>query len=180
MLEAAAKLFVAVGYGGTTIRAIGAAADVDPALVVHYFGSKKELFGRVTRARALPTLSGTAAQVTEQILTNIAESLVNEPVQSLAVLRSMLTHPEAAQAAGDSGRRYEEQVRAAISAPDRDVRAALVVAVILGVVVSRHLLRSDTLARASPEALVDVLRPCLHELTRGKRSRVKPRPRRSR
>ena len=44
ILSAARELFAASGFGGTTIRAIAAAAGVDPALVHHYFGTKDDLF----------------------------------------------------------------------------------------------------------------------------------------
>lgn len=44
ILDAARATFAAEGYHGATIRAIAAAAEVDPALVHHYFGTKEELF----------------------------------------------------------------------------------------------------------------------------------------
>ena len=44
ILEAARAAFAAAGYDRATIRGIAAAADVDPALVLHYFGTKEELF----------------------------------------------------------------------------------------------------------------------------------------
>jgi len=48
---AARGLFAERGFSGTSIRAIGAAAEVDPALVHHYFGTKDDLF---IAALALP------------------------------------------------------------------------------------------------------------------------------
>src|SRR5918999_3493174 len=44
---AARRLFAERGYDRTTIRAIAAEAGVDPALVVHFFGSKEALFRAV-------------------------------------------------------------------------------------------------------------------------------------
>jgi AcrR family transcriptional regulator len=44
ILATARELFAARGFAGTTVRAIGAGADVDPALVHHYFGTKEDLF----------------------------------------------------------------------------------------------------------------------------------------
>lgn len=41
---AAREQFAARGYQGATIRAIAAAAGVDPALVMRYFGNKEGLF----------------------------------------------------------------------------------------------------------------------------------------
>ena len=44
MLAAARRLFAAKGYEQTSVRAIAAAADVNQALVVTYFGGKEGLF----------------------------------------------------------------------------------------------------------------------------------------
>ena len=166
ILAAASRLFVERGYERTTIRAIAGAAGVDGGLVMHYFGSKQGLFQLVTHARPVPELSGSAEQVTEQILARLAESLATEPVHSLALLRSMLTHPEAAQALQEGAARFQAEISLPIPADDADVRAALVGAVMLGVIVSRHLLSSDELTAASPQQVIDLLRPCLRSLTR--------------
>jgi AcrR family transcriptional regulator len=166
ILAAASRLFVERGYERTTIRAIAGAARVDGGLVMHYFGSKQGLFQRVTHARPVPELSGSAEQVTEQILARLAEMLASEPVHSLALLRSMLTHPEAAQTLREGAARLQAQISRPIPADDADVRAALVSAVWLGVIVSRHLLNSDALITASPQQIIDLLRPCLRSLTR--------------
>src|SRR5947199_8475773 len=45
--DAARAEFAERGYDRATIRAIAAAAGVDPALVVHFYGSKDSLFGEV-------------------------------------------------------------------------------------------------------------------------------------
>src|SRR3954471_3796844 len=42
--EAARRCFGEAGYDRASIRAVAEAAGVDPALVMHYFGSKQELF----------------------------------------------------------------------------------------------------------------------------------------
>ncbi len=44
ILDAALSLFADHGYEGTSMRAIAAAAGVDPALVRHFFGHKDALF----------------------------------------------------------------------------------------------------------------------------------------
>ena len=165
ILAAATRLFVENGYERTTIRGVAHAAGVDAGLVMHYFGSKRELFNRVTAGGSPLELSGTADQVTEQILARLSEMLADEPVQSLALLRSMLTHPEAAQTWREASDRYDAEISRSISAADADIRAALVSAVWLGVIVSRHLLNSPGLSDASPQHVIDLLRPCLRYLT---------------
>ena len=44
ILEAARASFASAGYDRTTIRDIAETASVDPKLVMHYFGSKQQLF----------------------------------------------------------------------------------------------------------------------------------------
>jgi len=53
--EAARAQFAAHGYQGATIRAIAAAARVDPALVHHYYGTKEKLFAAAMRLPVIPS-----------------------------------------------------------------------------------------------------------------------------
>jgi AcrR family transcriptional regulator len=164
ILETATRVFVATGYERTTIRAVAAAAGVDAGLVMHYFGSKQELFRRVIDAAPVPEVSGAPEQATEQILATLADRLTNEPVASLTVLRSMLTNPEAASVVRAGATRYQAQIAQAIPVDDASLRAAIISAIILGIVVSRHLMESDELASADPAHVIELLRPCVRSL----------------
>ncbi|MEY3560965.1 MAG: hypothetical protein RL068_117 [Actinomycetota bacterium] len=55
--KAASKLFADLGYDKTTIRLVAEAADVDPKLVMHYFGNKQKLFMSTVK---VPTEVGAA------------------------------------------------------------------------------------------------------------------------
>jgi AcrR family transcriptional regulator len=164
ILDAATRIFLAAGYERTTIRAVAAAAGVDAGLVMHYFGSKQELFRRVIETAPVPEVSDAPGQAAEQILASLADRLANEPVASLTLLRSMLTNPEAASAASVASARYEAQMAQAIPADDASLRAAIISAITLGVMVSRHLIKSDELATADPAQVISLLRPCLTSL----------------
>jgi len=48
IVTAAREEFAEHGWAGTTLRAVARAADVDPALVYHYFGSKEGLLDAAT------------------------------------------------------------------------------------------------------------------------------------
>jgi AcrR family transcriptional regulator len=159
ILDAASQIFLTAGYERTTIRAVASAAGVDAGLVMHYYGSKQELFRRVIDAAPVPGVSGAPGQVAEQILANLASRLVNEPAASLALLRSMLTSPEAASAASAAIARYQAQIAQAIPADDAGLRAAIISAITLGIMVSRHLIKSDELAAADPAQVISLLRP---------------------
>jgi len=162
ILDAASQIFLTAGYERTTIRAVASAAGVDAGLVMHYYGSKQELFRRVIDAAPAPGIA--PGHVAEQILANLADRLVNEPAASLALLRSMLTSPEAASAASAAIARYQEQIAQAIPADDPGLRAAIISAITLGVMVSRHLIKSDELAGADPAQVISLLRPCMLSL----------------
>jgi AcrR family transcriptional regulator len=164
ILDAATQIFFSAGYDRTTIRAVASAADVDAGLVMHYFGSKQELFRRVIDAAPVPGVSGEPGQTAEQILAGLASRLASEPAASLALLRSMLTNPEAASAASDGITRYQAQIAQAIPADDAGLRAAIISAITLGIAVSRHLLKADELATADPAQVIQLLRPCVQSL----------------
>jgi AcrR family transcriptional regulator len=164
ILDAATQVFFGAGYDRATIRAVASAAGVDPGLVMHYFGSKQELYRRVIDAAPVPEFSETPAEATEQILAGLADRLASPPAASLALLRSMLTNPEAADAATTGIARYEAQIAQAIPADDADLRAAIISAVTLGITVSRHLIKSDGLATADPDQVIGLLRPCILSL----------------
>src|ERR1700729_1008104 len=152
ILDAATQVFFSAGYDRTTIRAV--AAGVDAGLVMHYFVSKQELFRRVIDAAPVPEVSEAPGQAAEQILAGLASRLAGEPVASLALLRSMLTTPEAASAAGDGIARYQAQIAQAIPADDADLRAAMITAITLGITISRHLIKTGELATADPAQVV--------------------------
>jgi AcrR family transcriptional regulator len=165
ILDAAAQIFLTAGYERTTIRAVASAAGVDAGLVMHYFGSKQELFRQVIDAVPLPEVPGTPGQAAEQILASLAGRLASEPTASLALLRSMLTNPQAASAASAGIGRYEAQMTQAIPADDASLRSAVISAITLGIIVSRHLIKSDELATADPAQVINLLRPCMLSLT---------------
>jgi hypothetical protein len=73
----------------------------------------------------------------------------------------MLTNPEAASVASVGMARYQAQIAQVIPADDASLRAAVISAIILGVTVSRHLVKSDDLATADPAQVINLLRPCL-------------------
>lgn len=166
ILANARRLFADTGYDRTTIRAVATAAGVDPGLVMHYFGSKEQLFARAIGTGGAPLVDGSADQVSEQLLDRLRGSLAEEPVESLALLRSMLTHPEAAREIRDSSRAYKDSISQAIPDDEADLRAAVVSAALIGIVLGRHLIRLDHLADAAPERIVEILRPAVRSITK--------------
>ncbi|NYI97146.1 AcrR family transcriptional regulator [Streptomonospora nanhaiensis] len=169
VLASARALFAESGYDRTTIRAVAAAANTDPALVMRYFGSKEELFSRATEAAPEAPISGTPDEVAELLLASFADKLDTDATATLAMLRSMLTHPEAASDVRAAVSAQQGQAAAAMPGDNADVRAGIIGAAILGVVVGRRLLRLDGLADAPAEEVVALLRPVVRGLVNGVR-----------
>ena len=82
----------------------------------------------------------------------------------------MLTNAEAASASSVAAARYEAPIAQTIPASDASLRAAIISAITLGVMVSRHLIKSDELATADPAQVISLLRPCMTSLA------AQPRP----
>ncbi|MEV4512228.1 TetR family transcriptional regulator [Dactylosporangium sp. NPDC049525] len=164
ILTAARQMFAELGYDRTTIRAVASAAGVDAGLVMHYFGSKDQLFSRAAELPADQLHMGTPEQVAEALLTSLANRLDSEPVASLAVLRSMLTNTDAAERYRAAAEPQLSQITAAIPTADAEIRASLLSAIVHGVIIERYLLRLGGLANAAPEQIIDLLRPCFQTL----------------
>lgn len=175
VLDGARRLFAERGFERTTIRAVAAAAQVDPALVMQYFGSKRDLFGRAVQAPppippASPgpetgTGTGTDALV-DQLLTTLDIKLGGLPDGTVATLRSMLTDPDAAEHARQAMGGQIASIGAALPSPDdAELRAALVVTAMVGVTIGHQLLALPALRDAPAERIAALLRPALKSLT---------------
>jgi AcrR family transcriptional regulator len=161
ILHEARRLFADLGFERTTIRAVATAAGVDAGLVMHYFGSKQDLFLRVMRLEAddLPV-----DDPVEAMLTSLATRLTQEPTASLAVFRSMLTNDDAAATYRTTATAHLARLGEAIATPDAALRAGLLTAITHGVLIERYLLRLGPLADAPAEEILALLRPVFEAL----------------
>lgn len=165
ILTAARVLFSEVGYERATVRAIAASAGVDPGLITYYFRSKRELFSRVAEMASEEPVYGSPRQVSELLLAALHAKLSDEPVSTLAMLRSMLTHPEATEDVRRALSRRQQQLSNALTADNAQLRTGLTSAITLGVVVGRYLLKLDGLRDGDPDEITALLRPCIQSLT---------------
>jgi AcrR family transcriptional regulator len=163
ILAAARGLFAERGFERTTIRAVAEAAHVDPALVMQYFGSKQDLFKRALRVADADAGHGDEP-LTEVLLATLGVKIGGLPDTSLAMLRSMLTHPEAAEVARAALGSQVDGIAASIDAPDARLRAALLTSTMLGVTIAHQLLGVESLRDADRDEIADLLRPCLQSL----------------
>ncbi|RKN40443.1 TetR/AcrR family transcriptional regulator [Streptomyces hoynatensis] len=167
ILEAARELFARQGFERTTIRAVAAAAGVDPALVMQHFGSKQGLFTQAVRV-AVPESPAAQArdqeQVVDALLGSLGLKLDGLPASSLAMMRSMLTHPEAAAHAREVLEAQISGLAEATAGPEARARAALLMSITVGVAVCHQLLALDSLRGTPQDRLAALLRPALRAL----------------
>ncbi|MFE6668845.1 TetR/AcrR family transcriptional regulator [Streptomyces sp. NPDC057697] len=153
MLDSARELCAEKGFDRTTIRALATATGVDPALVMQYFGSKRELFGRAVQV--FPELSETAYPdaVVDRLPTTLGIKLGGLPEGTRSMLRSVLTDPAAAEHVRATLDRRIDGLGAALpTAGDAELRAELRAGLrgtaLLGVAIGHQFLRLDALSDA--------------------------------
>jgi len=140
ILDAARDEFAAQGYEAATIRAVARRAGVDPSLVIQHFGSKAALFRSAVQLGPDSEVE-TASHLQEVIAARVAAL----PPEMEALVRSMLTVPEAAAAMKAHLEERAANLAVGLGGPDADVRAAVAVSAILGLTIARHFLELDVL-----------------------------------
>jgi AcrR family transcriptional regulator len=168
ILTAARKSFADRGFGRTTIRAVAVAADVDPALVHHYFGSKDDLFLAALEIpvdpRALvPTVFDEGVAGAGERLLRLFLSVWDDPrtrLPLIALVRTSLVQ-EAPESLLQQGvlRMVLEPLRAALPVDEAERRVQLVISQMTGLVMTRYLLALEPLASMPADDLVAWVAP---------------------
>jgi AcrR family transcriptional regulator len=158
ILAAARAAFTAKGYENTTIRGIAAAAEVDPALVMRYFGSKEQLFAVAAELKLTAGFPQKMAK--EDVGRTLADNylrLWEGGEQGLPLLlRSAASSEQAAERIREIFKQQTVPLIAALAGDaDVDERAALIVSQTLGMALCRYILRIPPLANMPREKLVD-------------------------
>ncbi|MEU8949362.1 TetR family transcriptional regulator [Streptomyces sp. NPDC048489] len=165
ILEAARRRFATHGFERTTIRAIAADADIDPSMVMRYYGNKAQLFDAALDINLhLPDLSVVAAD--ERAATLVRHFLriweQDEANDALVLLlRSAVTNE---QAAARMRAIFAAQVAPALAGPGgpkQVARAGLASALLLGLALTRYILCIPAVADLSPEQVVATLAPAI-------------------
>jgi len=164
------------GYHATTIRSIAEQAKVDPALVMHFFGSKERLFESCVEWPF--DLDEEMAAVMAAGVDMAGEGLVRLFVTtwdarggrntSLALLRAAMGQESAE-------RLLREFLQAGVLMPllaafgveDRVLRAGLIASQLLGLGAARYLLRLDGLATMPAAQLVACVGPTVQRYLNG-------------
>jgi AcrR family transcriptional regulator len=172
---AARTQFAELGYDGATFRGIARAAGVDPALVVHFYGSKAELFREVMQlppavSDALASLADGPRDTIGRRLAELIVGALENPASRAVLLgriRSASQHPDAAALVRET---VTWDVRRLVQAMDADqpaTRAVLVGAPIVGLTMARYVVLVEPLASMAPPAIVDLVAPTFQQFLTG-------------
>ena len=174
ILEAARKRFGAEGFERTTIRAVAADAGIDPSMVMRYYGSKDGLFAAATDVELqLPDLSKVPRSgLGEALIRHWVEiwegDLAHESM--IVLLRSSITNQDAAKKLRDV---FVTQVVRAVGAMVEDpkeasTRAGLVSSQMLGLALTRYVLKLPPVVAIDQDAIVAGVGPTIQRYLTGK------------
>ena len=176
ILAAARDEFARLGFDRATIRRIAAAADVDPALVLHYFSSKEKLFAAALQIPVEPgaVLRRVMAHDTADMGAAVVRTFLEawEPPESrsplVAMVRSAMTNETAMALVREYlGRRVFGPITQALGAPDAELRATLMGSQFIGLAMMRYIARIEPLASASVDQIVAAIGPTMQRYLTG-------------
>jgi AcrR family transcriptional regulator len=170
IVEAARASFAEAGYEGVSIREIARRAKVDPALVMHFFGSKDGVF-RVAMelpfdaAQAIePVLAGPRSRLGERIVRLFLELWEDDQTrrQMLGLVRSAASNDAAAERMRELvGREIFGRFAAVARTDHADLRAQLIGSQLVGLGFNRYVLRFEPIASAGVDEIAAALGPTI-------------------
>jgi AcrR family transcriptional regulator len=175
ILDEARREFAEKGYVGASVRGIARAADVDPALVHHYFGTKEQVF---VAAMELPfepgellpqALAGDPEELGERLARMFLGIWADPDFRSpmLGMLRSALTGERGATMLREFvGSALLGRVGQAVG-PIDPLRVQAAAAQMVGVVILRYVVRMEPLASASEDDVVALVGPSIQRYLTG-------------
>jgi AcrR family transcriptional regulator len=175
ILRTARDLFSRNGIDNTSIRAIAADADVDPALVHHYFGTKTQLFAAAIHIPIDPMsviaplreiLVEDIGRVLPSILLPLWDSEMGKGF--IAELRSLLAGNDVNLIRSFLQEVITAEVGSRVDNPPGSgrIRVQFVASQLVGVVMARYILELDPFKSLPVERIVDAIAPNLqHYLT---------------
>jgi AcrR family transcriptional regulator len=170
ILTAARERFAAEGYERATIRAIAADAEIDPALVMRYFGNKEKLFAAAANFDLqLPDLTTVPRDRIGAALVEHFIARWEADDTFMALIRAAVTNEIAAKRVRAV---LAGQVAPAVAALSRDaaragVRAGLVSSQILGMALCRYVLRLPPMVGMTRAEVVGWLGPTVQRYVTG-------------
>ncbi|GAA1364876.1 TetR family transcriptional regulator [Catellatospora chokoriensis] len=177
ILAAARELFAEKGFDAATMRAIAAAAEVDPALVHHYFGTKEQLFVATMQFPMDPrelidkVVAGGADEAGVR-LARLFVTVWDSPVGivGVSVIRSAMTNEWTMRLFREFVttqilRRVQAELK--LDPAEAPLRASLVASQIGGLVLMRYIMKLEPLASLPADQVVAAVAPNLQHYITG-------------
>lgn len=175
ILAAARVDFAEQGYDGTSLRGIARRAEVDPALVHHYFGGKPQLFAAVMDIPADPAalisavVNGPRDQVGESLVRTFLAVWDSDAGRQRfqALVRAAVTHEEATRMLREFLTRevFGRVVRELSSDGERpaglEVRAGLAASQMIGLAMMRYIVEVPAVVDATHDELAALVGPTI-------------------
>jgi AcrR family transcriptional regulator len=170
ILDAARQQFGERGYHRTTIRSIAAQAEVDPALITHFFGTKQALFSSVVDLPFAPDLliaSITDGPADERGVrfARFVVDLMKDPqygVGFTALIRAASSEPEAARLIRERlARDVFLPLARKLGMDNAELRAAISATQTIGLVMCRQIIQMDALTALTDDEIVNLVGPTL-------------------
>jgi AcrR family transcriptional regulator len=165
ILRAARAAFAASSYDSVGVRDIATLAGVNAALVIRYFGSKEKLFAKaVTQAFNLNELltvnrKELGVLLTQYILQKRDREGSLEPL--LALLRSSSSEQGSNLMRQLLDGQFIRPLAKWLGGKQAELRASLIAATMLGLVLTRDVLKSEKLEKSEIEPIVKLVAPVL-------------------
>ena len=173
ILTSARQLLALKGYQGTTIRAVAAAAGIDPSMVMRYYRSKEGLFAAAVEVDLrLPSASRWPRdRVGEMVARHLISRWEGELSDDLItmLLRSAGTNQAAVEHLREV---FQRQLLSLVretagDGPDAGRRAGMVATQVLGVALCRYVIQLPPVVAMDGETLARVLGPVLQHYLLG-------------
>jgi AcrR family transcriptional regulator len=176
ILTAAREAFAETGWAGTTMRAVARAADVDPALVYHYFGSKEGLLDAATAPPqawledVAKTWGTPVPELGAALLRLMLGAWADDEVGP--VLRAVLQTAAHEASTREKLRTIVERSLMGVSQlgvdeRDRLVRSGLISSQLMGLAMMRYIWKIEPLASMSEDEIVAAIAPNLQHYVEG-------------
>jgi AcrR family transcriptional regulator len=176
ILDAARRAFAEQGYQRATIRGVAELAGVDPALVHHYFGTKQGLFVAAVQLPINPVerLSAVLAEDPELVgerMIGVFLSVWDHAANHsplLALVRSAVGDEQAASMLREFiTEEVLGQIARQLGSPDARLRATLVGSQLVGLIMTRYIIRVEPLASAPAAQVAAAIGPTLQRYLPG-------------
>ncbi len=159
ILNAAREAFRAHGYDAASVRLIGGMAQIDPAMIIRYFGNKEGLFlAAVDVDLELPDLEAVAkGRRGRALIEHFMHRWEGDSEDDVLVtlLRSAATNELAADRLRNVfTKQVKRTIGAVVEQDELDRRAALVSTEMLGVALTRYILRLPAVAGQAPQDVI--------------------------